>query len=959
MRKNKTGNNRNPRLRLHLGVLLGALMAAGGCDLPTGVEDARERLSRGKDRSFLLRLPFPAARVNVAEEVARVSGSLVVDQESEDLTVFYSAEPAVISLDEHFRLAALDMEPAHHQFDVQFGPVQVPGVSEGLALDVPDIDDHFTGAAGPFLVDLPGASAALGLANTAGGGTVSLPMDLRDSYHYLFVADGRLDVTLQAGQSASVSGAYVELLGAALEVIAISTHSANVAAGSSATLSLPIGYRSLPAQMLVRIGFSASTGNGLASDLNVQAVFEDVRVTEGQGVDASIVAPVALDIVVHPTPSGRFSSLTLAEGAMEVRGLTSGDLVFQDGPGFDHDLSGRVLGGPDASGLRIQGSLVAPSGSSRVNLTSGASGQMSLRGMKLAAATVNYLNEALSVSLPFSSQSAGLRGIVDMGIENGSLILEVTNALPVPAQIHLRFAGVTRWGMPLVQQYTVDASSVTAVPVDMSNTMVDVASLGATMDVLFNSGMVGLTAEQLDAGLSASGNMAVSLRSLRFVPAEADITIPAVVLPLAGEDDMLFRVQYADVAGGAVTAETWSQFHNPVPLRLVVEGAVRANGSPVSQDVTLGFGQQRVSIDLTGARIIPSALSATIRPAFTSDTVALDLQAMREGFSVRPGVSDIQLERVVLNPYDVFALTIDDSIELGSAIDLSAIRDLAAEVELRGLKLVFALDNATSTQFAIDSLVVGLYDERGPVRGNGGAPVTMAVGERTGFTVAPGASREVEAEAGTFITHLVRGMAEGRSMRIGLAARAQLGGAGLELARQDEVRIGFGVRARFDVTLPGQGIEIRRTLIATLDLDEDETGRIDDLSEVLHALALTLDVGNRVPLGLQASVAIAPAPADTAGFDPFAATGAFIVDGLDVRPAAVANGRASAVTTSRSEVVVPVDRLGVFKSRDVAVGIRFRLLPPADGNVLISRSDYMEFRAAAAVHLIVPAPVNR
>lgn len=131
------------------------------------------------------------------------------------------------------------------------------------------------------------------------------------------------------------------------------------------------------------------------------------------------------------------------------------------------------------------------------------------------------------------------------------------------------------------------------------------------------------------------------------------------------------------------------------------------------------------------------------------------------------------------------------------------------------------------------------------------------------------------------------------------------------------------------ITFEHEAVTIELVTHDYIDVSRAAGDVVGDLGEALLSGGFRLGVTNESPLGYVVSLALAPTPRDTAGFNPFRTGNNFVMSGIDIPAAEVAaNGRVTEPASVTNSVSVPTEDLGVFRAGRLSLGLRLRIVPP-------------------------------
>jgi len=263
---------------------------------------------------------------------------------------------------------------------------------------------------------------------------------------------------------------------------------------------------------------------------------------------------------------------------------------------------------------------------------------------------------------------------------------------------------------------------------------------------------------------------------------------------------------------------------------------------------------------------------------------------------------------------------------------------LLADVRLAQVELEVEVRNAGTVGFDVAEARLTVLDAAGGAAGGG---------EGSGG----GMSLDLAAALG-------RAHVAPRQRVSGSVAAVELGNEILERLRQGPVQL------RVDGSLSAAGatpldVAVQVRLHAPLDVEVGAGLPVEYRAHGVNAAALLqaasvlrvadrparleLDIENEAALGARVTVALAPTPADTAGFDPFDAAGRILLDDVNIAAAGAAPGRGTGRIALDEALLAP------FDGRDVTAAIRVTLLPGANGRVALQPGRRLRVRPVAVI----------
>ena len=441
------------------------------------------------------------------------------------------------------------------------------------------------------------------------------------------------------------------------------------------------------------------------------------------------------------------------------------------------------------------------------------------------------------------------------------------------------------------------------------------------------------------------------------------------------------RIQAIDTvvaASGTLDLTVQNRLPIALTLNLTLQG-ITVGGATVQRTFNVppapGDGstvQSVLSVDLTGATIVPPAVLAVVLGTATAANATVSAAVTTNAVTVDGGGS-MAVDRLVgtLDPAQTPELTV--AVETVEAVDAGAVDFGDFEDAIRGATineatLTFAVTNGLLTPITLDSFAVGLAltDGAGNPRRDGGGNIvyqTDALGTPLLLTIAqpgqaqlllpPGGNASVQlTTAAALLDRLVHLLIDDSSVAL-VGAGSAIVGDGVTVSRvdaADAIVINLALLVGLDLTLPDTGVVFSVTeVLDGLGLDSLDA---DDLASRLVDARATSDVVNGIPFGVEVQIAlIAGDRGDSV--DVFTLPGHATLSTASLAAATVnpATGRTTTATTgSVEEILDGADSRALFGER-MTVTVRVRIRPPAGagGRGAIVSGDPLIVNARASV----------
>lgn len=413
---------------------------------------------------------------------------------------------------------------------------------------------------------------------------------------------------------------------------------------------------------------------------------------------------------------------------------------------------------------------------------------------------------------------------------------------------------------------------------------------------------------------------------------------------------------------GALEIEIANNLEVDGNITITLAGAT-IGGQPVSGSTVVPAASGGVTatatlvVDLSGATISPGDFGATASGSFTGTDITVTSAQAAEAAVFDPSL-DVDPASITLS--NAPGLDADFQELQNIAIDdlgLGGLTETLDSVELNDVQLLFRIDNPTGIDLSIDSLALALVNnaDTSAVVDDDGSPIRLEVVDASsGFTVAANSSDSISVAAAPFINGLIQETIAGNDVGLLAGGRTDFGSVSGTIERGDTISFDFSISAPLDLQLPTGGVGFDETRHAFIDLDSLAANVVTDLGDALTSGEFSLAITNGTPVGLSVGIALAPTPADTAGFDPFAASQRFELLDIGMAPANVgSDGLVTSPSSGTATVTIPGQELSVFEQGELSLGIQIQITPPPSGRVRITSDDYIRVDPTATLEVRV------
>lgn len=582
-------------------VLAGALVIMASCDLPTTVDEARDRLGQNQEERIVpVHLPMPELSVTLADQMAALSE--IVD--TTDLSFRVDPDTFAFSLDS---LLTID-------------PVDPAAVTQGYDIVIDDFTQDITVTLPAVPIQLPGDSVQLPLAPITPAGSQAIGVDLSGSFNDVtFAAGSELQVILTTDAASTVDSVDASVVNSLGDTLASAPGTVTLAQGSTDSLSIPLGGVALPATFDLVLSYAGGSGDAGGDELTVKFEFANAEAVAATGVDAASVSDVNFSESVALDQSGdNFSQATLAEGTVSVDTFVSGTLGFT--PGFDGDLSGLTVGASSPDSLTVAGTVGAPDGATTVDVENTANITVLFSGLAVESVTLDSVSMDVNQTVAIAGTDSTLNDLQELTIESGSLQLDVANRLGVGGTVMLTLNGaVDASGNTITQEITVAASpdgtaEVTTATVDLAGAVLTPANFDPEVAGTISGTDVTVTPDAAADAVTVDPFLSIQAREVVLsgvpdleVALDERVNITSSEIALEDLSDLLGSIDFNDVTFSV-------SLDNATGLDLQVDGFRMTLLDSTDVPVVTGSDTARVELsnDTSGLVLMPANSVTTV-----------------------------------------------------------------------------------------------------------------------------------------------------------------------------------------------------------------------------------------------------------------------------------------------------------------------------------------------------------
>ncbi len=478
---------------------------------------------------------------------------------------------------------------------------------------------------------------------------------------------------------------------------------------------------------------------------------------------------------------------------------------------------------------------------------------------------------------------------------------------------------------------------------------------GGTPDSLVVGGTVGPPAGASTVDITNTADLTISFTGLEV----QSVTLNSVsmdvdqTVTIAGTDSTLNDLQQVNIATGTLRIDVANRLDVGGTVTLTLNGVRDAFGSTLTSDITLQPSPDgspvvtTANIDLSGAVLTPDSLEPRIAGTIGGTNVTVTPAAAADAVTVDPYL-EIQPQEVILSGVPDLSVDLDERISISTAdIDLSEMSDLLGGIDFNDVSFTVTLDNGTGLDMRVDSLRMTLLDNLGNpvVEGTDTARVLLS-NDTSGAVLIPASTvTTVDGSANRFVNLLLDQIAAGNDVEVAAGGHAGPASDTGSVALGDTLTVIFQIALAPSLTIDTLGITFDKVVADALDLDSIAAEFLSDLSEDVVSAELEFDVVNAMPLGMSVSLALAPTPADTLNFDPFAVSPNISLPEFSFAAGTVDSaGRVITPTTGTVTAVVDPSEFTVLGERKLGMGLRAAVTGPDGGRALLQPTDSLVLR---------------
>lgn len=470
---------------------------------------------------------------------------------------------------------------------------------------------------------------------------------------------------------------------------------------------------------------------------------------------------------------------------------------------------------------------------------------------------------------------------------------------------------------------------------------------GAGADELTVTGEVGPPEGATTVDVSTTADLTIGFTGLSV----ASVTLNTVTMDL----QQTVAVETGETLANLAEVTIESGFLRvAVTNRLDVEGSVSLvlngltdDGVTVTRDFYLAPSPDgsavttTVEVGLAGTVLDPAALQAEVNGTVSGTDVVVTPAIAAEAVVVDPYL-EVQPWQVVLAGVPDMSVELDERISIAAAdLDLGELADLIEKISFNDVGFMVTVDNGTGLDVQVEDFGMTLLDVTGlPVTDAAGDTARVSLGDGAAVLAPANSETALEGEAALFVNTLLNRVAAGEDVQLSASGRVTPAAETGTITRGDSITVIFEIRLGPDISIDPTGITFDQVVNEAIELDSVAANFMADLSEDLVSAGVEFEVVNGMPFGLSVTMVMAPTPADTVGFDPFAAARKIELPTFTIAPAAVdAEGRVTAPTTSTPEATVAPADLEVLGDGILSMGLRAQITGPAGGRAQLTPTD--------------------
>lgn len=476
-----------------------------------------------------------------------------------------------------------------------------------------------------------------------------------------------------------------------------------------------------------------------------------------------------------------------------------------------------------------------------------------------------------------------------------------------------------------------------------------------TTDSLMVGGTVGPPAGASTVDITNTADLTVSFTGLEV----ESVTLNSVAMDvdqtvtIAGTDSTLNDLQQVTIATGTLRIDVANRLGVGGTVELTLNGVKDGFGNTLTSNITLQPSPDgspvvtTANIDLSGAVLTPDSLEPRIVGTISGTDVTVTPAAAADAVTVDPYL-EIQPREVILSGVPDLSVDLDERISISTAdIDLSEMSDLLDGIDFNDVSFTVTLDNGTGLDMRVDSLRMTLLDNAGNpvVEGTDTARVALS-NDTSGAVLIPASTvTTVEGSANRFVNLLLDQIAAGNDVEVAAGGRAGPASDTGSVALGDTLTVIFQIALAPSLTIDSMGITFDKVVAEALDLDSIPAEFLSDLSEDLVSAELEFAVVNGMPLGMSVSLALAPTPADTLNFDPFAVSPNISLPEFSFGAATVdSTGRVTGPLEGTVTASVEPSEFSVLAERLLGMGLRAAVTGPDGGRAVLQPTDSLVLR---------------
>lgn len=567
---------------------------------------------------------------------------------------FEPAAPAPFQQAFELEFDPITLDPIEESYDLSFDPAAPPPTEQSFDMEVDPFDLGFGVDATALPVTLPDRGTQVPLPPAPiNDAELATDVGFGDAFSTATFAGGsRIELELQTGPNASLDQLDAVIRTIDGDELATSENTITMGASDTDTLFIPVGGLTMPDTFQVVLRAGTAHGTGSTDDLEWTMRFADATVTQATGMDADLVGTVTVDqqVALDAAGSDDFSEAELASGNLVLQSFQFGSLEFTPGGDFETDLAGKRVGGTEPDSVRIQGTVGPPAGVDTVTVVAQGDVVVRLENLEVEWATLNDVDFTFSQSVAVLPDNGDpFDDVESVDVETGSIAIEVHNRLPVGGTVNIDLSGAQdAQGDPITHTANIQAAvgpqpAITEVIVPLNGARLIPADLQASVNGTFAGTDVTITSAAADSAIYMQPTFTLVAAAATLTTIDFTFSDSVNVVDPANPD--FENVTWVQVDTGTVELRILNWLPVPGQLDVVLVGSEGPDGAPVQTSAAIAAGEEHqpsetvVQLDLAGATLQPSELSASATGSFQDNMVTITRGQADGGVTIEPSFS--------------------------------------------------------------------------------------------------------------------------------------------------------------------------------------------------------------------------------------------------------------------------------------------------------------------------------